>query len=312
MWALLTFMDTFVYNTLLMIFGGGMIVDISDFLGQVITALQTLFANNVSTLVTTFSVIAGSLMIIFLYIDLTSNATKELLTLERLVLTFIKFFVAMVILIYLPEILDTLFNLAKGIYDMACDKFTYDNIDYGIRFFPNDGNSNPSQFPDFETIKDALKDAGYSNKVTAVIKHISEFIPLLLVNLVFFVAKAAAYLITVSNAIMVIVRAVLAPLGIVQLFDDGQRSNGIRYLKKFVGEALTFAAIVGILYAASLLQGQLIASVVADSLGGELSVDNIADVLNLSTLVPIVIIQLSAAGAIMKATQLSNDIVGAH
>ena len=145
-----------------------------------------------------------------------------------------------------------------------------------------------------------------------MIKHISEFIPLLLVNLVFFVAKAAAYLITVSNAIMVIVRAVLAPLGIVQLFDDGQRSNGIRYLKKFVGEALTFAAIVGILYAASLLQGQLIASVVSDSLGGELSVDNIADVLNLSTLVPIVIIQLSAAGAIMKATQLSNDIVGAH
>lgn len=295
-----------------MIFGGGMIVDISDFLGEVITATQDLFSDNVSVLVTTFSVIAGSLMIIFLYIDLTSNATKELLTLERLILTFIKYFIAMVILIYLPEILNSLFELAKGIYDVACENFTYDNLDYGIRFFPNDGNSNPSVFPDFETIKDALSDAGYSNKVTAVIKHISEFIPLLLVNLVFFVAKAAAYLITVSNAIMVLVRAVFAPIGIVQLFDEGQRSNGIRYLKKFASDALTFAAIVGILYAASLLQGQLIASVVSENLGGVLSVDNISDVLNLSTLVPIVIIQLSAAGAILKAAQLSNDIVGTH
>lgn len=190
-------------------------MDISDFLGEVITATQDLFSDNVSVLVTTFSVIAGSLMIIFLYIDLTSNATKELLTLERLILTFIKYFIAMVILIYLPEILNSLFELAKGIYDVACENFTYDNLDYGIRFFPNDGNSNPSVFPDFETIKDALSDAGYSNKVTAVIKHISEFIPLLLVNLVFFVAKAAAYLITVSNAIMVLVRAVFAPIGIV-------------------------------------------------------------------------------------------------
>lgn len=295
-----------------MIFGGGMIVDISDFLEQVITATQDLFSNNISVLVTTFSVIAGSLMIIFLYVDLTSNATKELLTLDRLILTFIKYFIAMVILIYLPEILNSLFELTKGIYDLACEKFTYDNLDYGIRFFPNDGNSNSSVFPDFETIKDALSDAGYSNKVTAVIKHISEFIPLLLVNLVFFVAKAAAYLITVSNAIMVLARAVFSPIGIVQLFDEGQRSNGIRYLKKFAGDALTFAAIVGILYAASLLQGQLIASVVSENLGGVLSVDNISDVLNLSTLVPIVIIQLSAAGAILKAAQLSNDIVGTH
>ena len=75
---------------------------------------------------------------------------------------------------------------------------------------------------------------------------------------------------------------------------------------------LTFAAIVGILYAASLLQGQLIASVVSANLGGVLSVDNIPEVLALSTLIPVVIIQLSAAGAIMKAAQLSNDIVGAR
>ena len=90
--------------------------------------------------------------------------------------------------------------------------------------------------PDFETIKDALKDAGYSNKVTAVIKHISEFIPLLLVNLVFFVAKAAAYLITVSNAIMVIVRAVLAPLGIVQLFDEDRGATGSDILRSLSGK----------------------------------------------------------------------------
>lgn len=305
-------MDTFVYNTLQMIFGGGMIVDINDFLGKVINATQDMFSNNISVLVTTFSVIAGSLMIIFLYIDLTSNATKELLTLERLILTFIKFFIAMLFLIYLPEILDALFRLAIGIYDMACENFTYDNLDYGIRFFPDDGNNNPSVFPDFDKIKDALKDAGYSNMATAIVKHIAEFIPLLLANMVFFVAKAAAYLITVSNAIMIIVRAVFAPIGIVQLFDEGQRSNGIRYLKKFASDALTFAAIVGILYAASLLQGQLISAVVSANLDGVLSVDNIPDVLEFSTLIPVVIIQLSAAGAIMKAAQLSNDIVGAH
>lgn len=305
-------MGELIFDTLKVIFGGGMITDVTDFLDKVITGTSEIFNNQMDSVIPIFSVIAGSLMVIFLYIDLTSQSTRELLTLERLVLTFIKFFIAMVILIYLPEIIQTLFSLTHGIYEMASDKFTTENLDFGISFFPDDGNPDPSTFPDsYDTVKSAFEAAGYKNGVRGVINTVGILIQLMLVNIVFFVAKAAAYFITVSTAIMVIVRAIFAPIGIVQLFDEGQRSSGVMYIKKFAAEALTFAAILGILYAASLLQAQLQANIVAPSLNGELSVENFKSIFSdYLDLVPLLVIQLSAAGAIIKSGQLCNDILG--
>ena len=126
-----------------------------------------------------------------------------------------------------------------------------------------------------------------------------------------FIARIAAYFLAIGNAIMLIARTAFCPLGIVQLFDDGQRSSGIRYLKKLVAEALTFAVIVGILYGASLLQAKLMDYVLGDTLNGVISVAAIPDIFEIGHLAGIIIIQLAAVGGMFKAGQLANEIVGA-
>ena len=111
---------------------------------------------------------------------------------------------------------------------------------------------------------------------------------------------------------MIIVRVIFAPIGIVQLFDEGQRSAGIRYLKKFLAEALTFAVIVGVLFASAKLQNSIVLSISGDTMrNGILSGDNLKDVLDgPKLLIWINAINLASAGAIMRSGQLANDIIG--
>lgn len=126
-----------------------------------------------------------------------------------------------------------------------------------------------------------------------------------------YIGKIAAFLMAAGNAVIVVVRTIFAPVGIVQMFDEGQRSAGVRYLKKFFAEALTFAVILGILFAASKLQSALMVNILSGKpFEGKLTVDNMDSVLGIKHCVPIIVIQLAATGGIFKANQIANDIVG--
>ena len=97
-----------------------------------------------------------------------------------------------------------------------------------------------------------------------------------------------------------IARTAFSPLGVVQLFDESQRSAGIRYLKKLAVEALTFAVIVGILYAASLMQVNMMEYAMGDVIDGVVSVAAIPDIFKIENLAAILIIQLAAVGGMFK------------
>lgn len=263
-------MAKMIYDTLKLLMSGSVTNDVANFIKSVINALQTLMSDDqVAVLLGVFTGIAGSLMTIYLFMDLLDKASKDMVTLEKLITTFIKWFVAMVILIYLQDLLVAMFKVAMGMYSMLANSSVKSTQQMGIQYFPG-VNPDPSKWPAYNVVKESFEGAGYKNSASAVAKKISVFIGALIPMAAMYIGKIAAFLMAAGNAVIVVVRTIFAPVGIVQMFDEGQRSAGVRYLKKFFAEALTFAVILGILFAASKLQSALMVNI----LSGKLIYDN--------------------------------------
>lgn len=305
-------MARMIFDTLALLFNSNMTSAVASFIKVIIDALQTIMSDDgISTILSIFTGIAGSLMTIYLFVDLLDKASKDMITLERLVTTLIKWFIAMVILIYLQDIIVLLFKLAMGLYQMLDKSSLNTKQAKSIKFFPNDGNPDPSKWPSYDDVSEAFKKAGYKNSASAVAKKISMFLKSLLPMAIMYIARMAAFFMAASNAVVVVVRTIFAPLGVVQMFDEGQRSSGVRYLKKYFADVLTLAVILGVLFAAGKLQGSLMANVLdKDPFNGVLSVDNMSSAFNLSNCASLVVVQLASVGAMFKANQIANDIVG--
>lgn len=250
--------------------------------------------------------------------DIVSNVQKDMITLERLILIFIKYFTAMVVLIYLEDIVIYLFKFGTGVYNVLSNASqsggALNTTSTGaLKFFPSERKDglDPTIWPKYSAIKDVFTGT-WKNSSKVLMQNISIFFTLIIPYLVSWTARLAIFFTIVSNAVMIIVRVIFAPIGIVQLFDEGQRSAGIRYLKKFLAEALTFAVIVGVLFASAKLQNSIVLSISGDTMrNGILSGDNLKDVVDGTKLmIWLTAINLASAGAIMRSGQLANDIIG--
>ena len=294
------------FNAAGLLYGGTSITEIQGFISQILDALTTVFTDaSIKQIIDIFLGIGVSLLTVFLYVDILDKATKDMITLEKLIMIFIKYFLAIMILINLPDLIVTLFNLAKGLYDMLGEKASSNSLN--IEYYPGH-NLNTAVYPEWsEDLQKAFKEAGIKNGISALWKNFLALITTILVILVMWVGKIAGYFIVAGNALSLIARVLFAPLGVVQCFDEGLRSSGIRYLKKIVADALTFAVILGIMYAMSRIQVAI--------LGGtgkieRITPDNVLSLLSIKYCIGAIVLQLSAVGAMMKASQIANDVVG--
>ena len=294
------------FNAAGLLYGGTSITEIQGFISQILDALTTVFTDaSIKQIIDIFLGIGVSLLTVFLYVDILDKATKDMITLEKLIMIFIKYFLAIMILINLPDLIVTLFNLAKGLYDMLGEKASFNSLN--IEYYPGH-NPNTAVYPEWsEDLQKAFKEAGIKNGISALWKNFLALITTILVILVMWVGKIAGYFIVAGNALSLIARVLFAPLGVVQCFDEGLRSSGIRYLKKIVADALTFAVILCIMYAMSRIQVAI--------LGGtgkieRITPDNVLSLLSIKYCIGAIVLQLSAVGAMMKASQIANDVVG--
>ncbi len=299
-------MDKMIFNALETIFGNTLVQDVAKFLKTLIDALYNAFTNTeVSQYFTIFSAAAASLLIVFYFIDLTSNASKDMITLERLVLSFVKLMIGFSILLFLPNILEGLFSLVHTIYNEVANIKMSDMKYEGIKFWGED--TFPTKFDEdtHKFISGSFGKAFGANMAAILISMVGSIIG--------WVASGAAYLFAITNAVSLITRAIFSPLAVVQCFDEGQRSSGIQYLKKFAADGLTLAVMLGLLYAASLLQMSLAGSLLQSENIVNIDKESAMDLLANGKLVfSIIAINLSCIGAIMKANQLAKEIVGAH
>ena len=109
-------MNETIFNVFKDLLGNNLAREITDFMSGMIEALNNLINGQIGVWMSIFSVIAGSLLIIYFFMNMLSDVSREMFTLEKLILYFIRLFLAFMILIYLKDIILSLMNLCYAIY----------------------------------------------------------------------------------------------------------------------------------------------------------------------------------------------------
>lgn len=288
-----------IFNTLVMLFGNGLLNDIADFLETINSATTTAINGSViSDAIGIFKGLGTSLVILFFLIELLNEAQRDMVTFERLIVMMIRLLAVTVIIINLEAIVLGIEQLSVSIFSAVRNMANGSTSSFSI--FGQDAASGYQYSEVEDDLKKGLK-AGIKESLMVILQL---FIPWIISRLSFVVA----YVIAVGRSIELIVRAIFSPIGVAQLFEDGTRSSGMRYLKKFAACALQLSVIAIILYASNALNNSLVATF------GEgymtLNADNIIDVLTSSTLWTMSAIQLAVIGIILKAQGICNDILG--
>lgn len=308
-------MGEFFYNGLSFIYGPSMSESVTSFLTTIIATLSTVFTNtNIEVILNIFIGASVAFLILYFYWDLNTQATRDMLTLEKTIVCCIRLVVAAAILIYLPELIEYLFKLAKAVYASinSADLSGLSVNGHSIQYFPS-VSSDPSHWPSsYSEVEDVFKDA-FGSKIKSFFSNFGSVLAIALIYIIMWAARIAAYFIALSNAIMLIVRVIFSPIAVVNCFEDGQRSAGIRYLKKLLSTALTFAIIAAVLKAAQVFNDALLANSLSQYnyiLDYGSGVTSLKDIMSGPDLILGAIPQVAAVGAMLMGARFSDEIVG--
>lgn len=301
-----------IYSGLEMIFGGGLANELMAWMTTLFETLKQIFMgedNLMGMALTLFAGIACSLLLIYFTMDIINQASRDMLSFEKLIMAMIKLFVAFMVLLFLKEIINGILSIGHSLYLFVSSDsfrgtiFNEEEKDWRFIFGDYEGDS----FPKWSEVKKAFED--HYEFFNAVGLYMTLAIP----QILGFVAKLAGYFITTSNAVMVIARAIFAPIAVVQLFEEGSRSAGIKYIKKFAAECITFAVIIVILYASTKVTNVLLEnSEAVKNVGTTITFGTVDEVVTFGNLAIILLPELVAIGAMLGAAKITNDIIGTN
>ena len=343
-----------VYEMFKLVFGGGMPQMVTKFVSGILSAAQTIMNNgNVITAMNVFLAFGASLLAVWFLISISQQASKDMLTLEKLITTFIKLFLAFCIMLYIPEISNGLFSLGIGLNNAAVDldltqsasnSITYfgyapgqlpDWDDEGEdgekirKIFTNKGSSSSGAQSSYVPIEGATENeeeeeglfpGGLRNTVASTLSAIGSIVTLLLPAGACLIATGLSFLVCLTQIISFFTYVILSPIALSQAFEDGHHNGALRYLKKMAALVLSFTVITVILWAVNMLQNGLLVNLIDSSFfaGGQANtVDKynffkVVSFSNYSFMLTTAVVQCSAAGAIMKAPQIANDVMNVH
>lgn len=297
---MLKFFSRQIFEALVVLFGNGLLNDIAEFLNTINTAtVNALNTGVISDAIGIFKGLAASLVILFFLIELLNEAQKDFVTFERLTVMLVRLLAVTVLIMNLEMIVSGLEELSVLIFNAVKDLAR--NSSNSFEIFGENAATGYRYSEVEKDMKDALGKAGIKQALMVVLQLL---IPWLISRLCYVVA----YVIAVGRSIELIVRAIFSPIGVANLFEDGTRSSGFRYLKKFAACALQLGAIAVILYAANALCNSLISSLSEGYM--TITKDNLLDVLGSTALWSMSAIQLAVIGITLKAQSICNDILG--
>lgn len=313
-------MSKLIINTIVLIYGDGLASKCNEWMSKIWDAITEIFANGlVDNAYTAFSAVSASLLLLYFLMDMTTQASRELLTLEKFTLMGIKYVVAIVILLNINDITNGIVTIGKSIYNTALN-VTFTNI-------TGEGMGSYSSFKAAYSSDDAAKEAMVSiyegNLPSDVIDKfgalagdvVSCFFP----YLIGFLCQMVSMLIVTTNALNICIRGFFIPLAIPQLFEDGMRSAGVRYIKSFAAYCLEMAVIVITLrfssHLANYIQSHLYAweCQIFTMVDGVtvFNADKVDDVLSADKLIPALIPMVAAMTGIAGSSKLTHEITGA-
>ena len=318
-----------IYKIMETVYGGGIAEKVSGFMAAVWEALTDIFDGSslVESAYTTFGGVAAALMVLYFYMDIASQASRDLLTLEKLVVFCIKFLVAFMILLNSKPIMNNLLKLGHELYKSTTttqivsdeamdgkDDHSWDKV-LSEQSGALDDEGRPQE------IVDAIEES-YSGGFKKTINGLGIILTGSIGLLIGFVCQIICYLTCTTNALNICVRGFMAPLALPQLFEEGQRSAGVRYLKAFIAACLEMTLIYVTLRLASKLSTSLQPAAMNAMYGksGEYLFTNghltdptgagIKKAFGVKALIPALIPQLAAAGAIAGVAKITHDITG--
>ena len=295
---MLKFFSRQIFEALVVLFGNGLLNDIAEFLNTINTAtVNALNTGVISDAIGIFKGLAASLVILFFLIELLNEAQKDFVTFERLTVMLVRLLAVTVLIMNLEMIVSGLEELSVLIFNAVKD--LAGNSSNSFEIFGENAATGYRYSEVEKDMKDALGKAGIKQALMVVLQ---------LLILISRLCYVVAYVIAVGRSIELIVRAIFSPIGVANLFEDGTRSSGFRYLKKFAACALQLGAIAVILYAANALCNSLISSLSEGYM--TITKDNLLDVLGSTALWSMSAIQLAVIGITLKAQSICNDILG--
>lgn len=309
------------------LWGGKIATDVLSSAANIFNGLEnTLSKEAVHNFISVFGGIAGSFLVVYFVWNLIMLSTREMLSLEKLIIEFIKLILAVALLTYLDEIISTIVSLASAVLNDIIDKkdtlLTGSEVeDYGLTFnFVSSGDSDikwsGNNYPKWSEAKEVFDDH-YSRGplgIKGLLDALGLLVQSLLLNLVSVITQAMAYFQLVSCAIKIIARAIISPVAIVQVFDEGQRSSGVRYIKSFLAECFTMAGFVLILIAASSLE-QTFASEAVSAMEGNYTAIGFDEMRELFTdwgyIAKMAVVSFASIGCMSAGGTLMKEVFGA-
>lgn len=315
-------MEKWIFDAADILFGGGLADDMAEWMRGLLDTILDLMESGglIDAALNIFVAISCSLLILYYFMDLVDQAKRDMFSFEKLIVGFIKFLAAFVVLLCLPDILHSIIRIGRYMY-LAMEDDGSGTLRSAIMNAPNNtlelftdlptgssGRSSLSEMPTWtEAVQQAFTDK-YGFGIGKILDNFGILICSILVNLIGIIARIAGYFICASNAVMVIVRVAFSPIAVVQLFEDGTKSSGMRYLKGLVADCITMAVIIVILFAATAVTNGMVVNYADVS---EITVDNLSTVMNFKNIAIMLVPELVAVGAMASGSKVAHDIMGA-
>jgi membrane protein len=301
-----------------LIFDGGLQSTIKENGQEMWKVLSNIISQTfIQQIMNAFAGVACSILILQFAYSAVMQASKDLLSLEKLVIMTIKLLAAFCFLLYLPEIIDILVRIGKYFfYWSGGSSVTADSSK--MEFMTGDGVS-PYNFKFFgcDTVDQAIstgaifdkKGDGFSTSVGSYIKNADLLLICAIPGIICLVCRIAGVFLVISNGLMILVRIILSPFPVAQIFSENGKDVGGKYLRSLLAELLTMAGMMIVLWAASRLQGGMVSM----SLSGitNITSGNIREVLAWKNLIIICVPQLAAIGGMAGAGKLMREVTGA-
>lgn len=331
-------MDRLIYTEVSILCGGGITKEVVGWMYTMFTYIENAFNSGgiVPTFIDAFKAIACALLVLYFVIDLVSQVSRDMFSFDRLVLAFVKLIAAFALFLQLTTILSALVVIAKNLFiwvgatappTTSKSGKTFSFFQYGVK---NSSKKKLGEFPTYEWCDKNNELEEYTG-FGGLVAGLGVAGTLLIPFIIGIVAKFVCYFVTTSMAVAFIGRAIFSPLAIVQVFEGGTSSSGMRYLKSLAADAVAFAVMIGIFKVAAWIGSQMTASAFEDAwnrpaadgtyparidgvdfgLIAEEDKSNVGDIFTISTCIKLCLPDLVAIGGMATlAKTLAKEIVG--
>lgn len=276
-------------------FGGGATEGLVNWMQDVLGSAQTILEGGLmTTAMAAMSGIACSLMVLYFFMHLADQVNRDLFTMDKMIVMFIKLVLSFAVLANLPILVNNLIQVGMLMFNLLETRFTVD----------------PDTLIDIQVTADSINQEYNSgiNWILGFITHIPMWLLCTIANILYMIVMVIGYFISTSTILMGLARAVFCPIAVVELFEDGSRSSGIRYLKGLVADFMSLA----VMYIIIVMASQVSAGLITETLGiTAITVDNVEDVFSWTNLVPLFLPIVAMVGGMAGGSKIAHDALGA-